>query len=196
MVYAILNRLIALVNKTLKMSFFSRKLSFSQLKLGFGSMSPKKRTSLKEDSNWIDILKPCYICVCVSVCLFTSEVPFTGLFAPPSQSRMSKILKDLEYLGKSNGKKWSQIWKLLLIKGVISPRRKKVFTDFFSLHLFTFFKRLSAPTSQSPMSKLYRFGESLGKSNGKKWSQIWNLLLIKGVKLPRIFFFFWRILLY
>ena len=62
---------------------------------------------------------------------------------------------------------------------------KKVFYRFF-LHLFTPFKRLSAPTSQSPMSKLFRFLESLGKSNGKKWSQIWKLLLIKGVKLPRI----------
>ena len=40
--YAILHRLIGLVNKTLKMSFFSRKLSFSQLKLGFGSMTPEK----------------------------------------------------------------------------------------------------------------------------------------------------------
>ena len=40
--YAILNRLIGLVNKTLKMSFFSRQLSFSQLKLGFGSMMPEK----------------------------------------------------------------------------------------------------------------------------------------------------------
>ena len=37
--YAILDRLIGLVNKTLKMSFFSRKLSFSQIKLGF---DPKK----------------------------------------------------------------------------------------------------------------------------------------------------------
>ena len=34
---------IGLVNKTLKMSFFSsRKLSFSQFKLGFGSMTPEK----------------------------------------------------------------------------------------------------------------------------------------------------------
>ena len=39
---AILNRLIGLVIKTLKMSFFSRKLSFSDLKLGFGSMTPEK----------------------------------------------------------------------------------------------------------------------------------------------------------
>ena len=37
--YAILNRHICLVNKTLKMSSYSRKLSFSQFKLYFGSMT-------------------------------------------------------------------------------------------------------------------------------------------------------------
>ena len=47
--------------------------------------------------------------VCPSVCLFTFEVPFNGLFAPTSQSRMSNIFRDSESLGKSNGKKWSQI---------------------------------------------------------------------------------------
>ena len=47
------------------------------------------------------------------------------------------------------------------------------------------FKHLSAPTSPSPMSKLFRFSESLGKNNGMKWSKIWKLLLIKGVKSPR-----------
>ena len=40
--YAIVNRLIGLVNKALKLIFFSRKLSFSQFKLGFGSMTPEK----------------------------------------------------------------------------------------------------------------------------------------------------------
>ena len=40
--YAILNKLIGLVNKALKMSFFPRKLLFSQLKLGFGSMTLEK----------------------------------------------------------------------------------------------------------------------------------------------------------
>ena len=40
--YAILNRLIGLVNKTLKISFFPRKLKFSQLILGFESMTPEK----------------------------------------------------------------------------------------------------------------------------------------------------------
>jgi hypothetical protein len=37
---------------------------------------------------------------------------------------MSKIFRDLESLGKSIGKKWSHI--LLLIKGVKSPRKKRI----------------------------------------------------------------------
>ena len=46
---------------------------------------------------------------CVSVCVFTFEVPFNGLYAPTSRSRMSNIFRDSESLGKSNGKKWSHI---------------------------------------------------------------------------------------
>ena len=49
------------------------------------------------------------VCACLSVCLLPFEVPFKRLFAPTSQSRMSKIFRDLESLGKSNGKKWSHI---------------------------------------------------------------------------------------
>ena len=54
---------------------------------------------------------------------------------------------------------------------------------------------LFAPISQSPMSKLFRYSESLGKSNWKKWSQIWTFFLKNGVKMPRQkkFFFFLRI---
>ena len=58
--HAILNRLIGLVNKTLKVIFFSRKLSFHSLSWVLDQWRPKKRTSLKEDSNWLDILQPCY----------------------------------------------------------------------------------------------------------------------------------------
>ena len=46
--------------------------------------------------------------------------------------------------------------------------------------LFTLLKGLFAPTSQSLMSKLFRYSESLGKSNGKKWSQSWTFLLKNG----------------
>ena len=51
-----------------------------------------------------------FVClsVCLSVCVFTFQVPFNGLFAPTSQSRMTKIFRDSKSLGKSAGKKWSQ----------------------------------------------------------------------------------------
>ena len=81
-------------------------------------------------------------CVCLCVCsLF--EVPFKRLFAPTSQSRMSNIFRDSESLGKSNGKKWSQILTFLLKNGVKLPRRKKFLRIFF--HLFTPFKRILPP---------------------------------------------------
>ena len=97
------------------------------------------------------------LCVCVFVCPSHFLTPFNGIFAPTSRIPMSKLFRFLGSLGKNNGKKWSQIWKLLFIKGVISPRQKKFFTDL----------------------------ESLGKSNGKMGFQIWKLLFIKGVKLQR-----------
>ena len=65
--------------------------------------------------------------VCVSVCPFTFEVPLNGLFAPTSRSRMSNMFRDSESLGKSNGKKWSQIGTLLFENCLKSPRKKKVF---------------------------------------------------------------------
>ena len=37
--------------------------------------------------------------VCLSVRLFTFEVPFKRLFAPTSQSQMSNVLRDSESLG-------------------------------------------------------------------------------------------------
>ena len=58
--------------------------------------------------------------LCLSMCVFvwalTFEVPLKRLFAPTSQSQMSKNFRDLESVGKRNVKKWSYIWKLLLIK--------------------------------------------------------------------------------
>ena len=40
------------------------------------------------------------------------------------KTHRTKLFRDSESLGKSNKKKWSQIWKLLLIKGVKSLRQK------------------------------------------------------------------------
>ena len=64
----------------------------------------------------------------------------------------------------------------------VAAAKKVFFTDFF--YLFTLYKSLFAPTFRSPMSKLFKFLESLGKNNEKKWSQILKLLLTKGVKSP------------
>ena len=62
-----------------------------------------------------------------SLIFFTFEVPFNGLFAPTSQSQMSNIFRDSESMGKSNGKKWSNIWTFLFESGLKSPRKKSFF---------------------------------------------------------------------
>ena len=144
---------------------------------------------------------PCVcVSVCPSVCLFTFEVTFNGLFAPTSRSRMSNIFRDSESLGKSNGKKWSQIWTFLFKNCLKSPSKQKVFffTFFGLLRFSVFFNCLFAPTSRRRMSNIFRDLESLGKSNGKKWSQIWTFLFENCLKLPRqkklfflFFFYFW-----
>ena len=41
--------------------------------------------------------------------------------------QMSNIFRDSESLGKSNGKKWSNIWTFLFVSGLKSPRKKKFF---------------------------------------------------------------------
>ena len=121
--------------------------------------------------------------VCPSVCLFTFEVPFNGLFAPTSRSQMFNIFRDSESLGKSNWKKWSQIWTFLFENCLKLPRKKKIFFTFFTFEVP--FNGLFAPTSWSRMSNIFRDSESLGKSNGKKWSHIWTYLFENCQKSPR-----------
>ena len=57
---------------------------------------------------------------------------FNGIFASTSWNLMSNIFRDSEYLGKSNGKKWSQIWRFLFENCLKSPRKKKFFSSLFS----------------------------------------------------------------
>ena len=95
-------------------------------------------------------------------------------------------------MGKSNGKKWSQIWTFMFENCRKSPRKKKI----FFLTFFTFevpFNGLFSPTSRSWMSNIFKDSESLGKSNGKKWSNIWTFLFGSGLKSPqkKKFFFCW-----
>ena len=65
-------------------------------------------------------------------------------------------------------------------------------------HFLTPLNDLFAPTSWSPISKLFKFSESLGKSNGEKWSQLWKYFLIKGKKLlgQKKFFYWFFFLIY
>ena len=54
--------------------------------------------------------------------------------------------------------------------------------------LFTFevpFNCLFSPPSRSWMSNIFRDSESLGKSNGKNWSNIWTFWFGNGLKSPR-----------
>ena len=70
------------------------------------------------------------ISVCLCVSLFDDPfhvVYFEAYFAPTSQSRMSKIFRDLESLGKSARKKWSKNGTFLLGSGLKSPRKKSFF---------------------------------------------------------------------
>ena len=80
----------------------------------------------------------------------------------------------------------SLIWTFFLENCLKSPRKKKVFffTFFGLLRFLVFFKGLFAPTSWSRMSNTFRDLESLEKSNGKKWSQIWTFLLKNCLKSP------------
>ena len=100
------------------------------------------------------------------VCFFvrcTFSLPLTVFLPPPPKFQCPNFLDCWNPWGKSNGKKWFLIWKLFLKKGVRSPLQKKFFTGFFFICSFGF-----APTSGTPVSKLFRFLKSLGKSIGKK----------------------------
>ena len=64
--------------------------------------------------------------VCVFVCLFvchTFSLRFTIFLLSP----MSKLFRDSESLGKSFGKKWSQIYTFLFGSGLKSPNKKNSF---------------------------------------------------------------------
>ena len=82
-----------------------------------------------------------------------------------------KCLKIRNPWGKSNGKKGSQIYILILIKGVKLPHKKVCFwvnfallsRIFFVSVFLTPFNGLFVPTSRNWMSKMFRDSESLGE---------------------------------
>ena len=92
-----------------------------------------KASSLWADAFYKSKCPSVCLSVCLSVCVFTFEVPFKRLFAPTYQSRMSNIVRDLESLGKSDGKKWSHIWTFFFENCQKLPRKKKFFFADFAL---------------------------------------------------------------
>ena len=129
-----------------------------------------------------------YVCEFV-FCLFarhTFSLCLTILLPPFPKVQCPLFLDIQNPWGESNGKKGSHIWTFLLSNGQELLRQNNFFsrTDFPFFTLLNVFLPPSPPPSWSPMSKLFRFVESLGKNNMKKWSQIWKLLLITDVKVP------------
>ena len=64
-------------------------------------------------------------------------------------------------------------------------RNVRMFVCLSAVCLFTFevpFNGLFAPTSRNWMSNIFWDSESLEKSNGKKWSQIWTFWFESGLK--------------
>ena len=101
--------------------------------------------------------------------------PFNGLNFPLPEVRCPKFLDFWNLWGKE----WKEVvshLKTFAPKGGKISVLKKVFYIFVSSFIHSVW---------IVMSKNFRFLESLEKSNGKKWSQIWKLLLIKGVKSQR-----------
>ena len=103
----------------------------------------------KNQPSWLilSISQNVRLCVFLYVCPSHFSTLFNGLFAPTFRSPMSKLFRFSESFGKSNGRKGSQIWQFLFIKGVESLRQKKSFSRwFFSficlLHLNVFFPLL------------------------------------------------------
>ena len=93
-------------------------------------------------------------------------------------------------LGENNWKEVVSYLKTFAHEGCkIAAAKKSFFYNFFFFFQifssFFLFKRLFAPISWSPMSKLFIFSESFGKSNEKNLSQIWKLLLMKSVRPSR-----------
>ena len=102
-----------------------------------------------------------FLFVWLSICPPHFLTPFNGLFAATFWSPTSKLFRNSESLGESNGKKWSHIWTILLkmIFFYIAAAKKSISQNFsfFVYYVWMFF----APNSQSP--KTQHFWNPWGK---------------------------------
>ena len=110
--------------------------------------------------------------VCVFVCLSIRHIfslHFTVFLRPLPEVQCPNFLNIPIFFEKVRERSGPDL-KAFAQKGFKITSAKMFFTIFF--HLFIQIKRFFAPTFRGPMSKLFRYSESLGKGNGKKWSQI------------------------
>ena len=109
---------------------------------------------------------------------FTFEVPFNGLFAPTSRNRMPNIFRVSESLGKSNGKKWSQIWTFLF-ENCLKSQQKKIL--FFSLFLLLRYRlTVFLPPLPEVGCPIFLFGSGLKSPRKKSFFLLilpWSTLL-------------------
>ena len=106
--------------------------------------------------------------------------PYAGFFLPPFPiGQCPNFLDFLNLWGKVLERSGLRLKKTVVHKGCRIAAAQKVSYRFF--HLFTQFKHCFASTSQSQISKFFTliFFDILEEKSKKKWSQIWNFLLIK-----------------
>ena len=114
---------------------------------------------------------PKFDCLCVCVCsLLRYRLTF---FLPPLPEVGCPIFLEIRNPWGKVMERSGLRYEHFCLKIVQNRHAKKK----FFLHFFTFevlVNGLFAPISQSQMSNIFRDSESLRKSNGKKWSNIWT----------------------
>ena len=135
------------------------------------------------------------MCVCLCVCPFCPYMHLCICLPPLPEVGCPKFLEIRNPWGKVLERSGLRIehFCLKIVENRVTKKSffSPLFSLFFDLLRFSvFFNGLFAPTSRSRISNIFRDSESLGKSNGKKWSHIWNFLFRSGLKSPHNFFLF------
>ena len=139
--------------------------------------SPNKFSKHRPSGPMLSISRNVRLSVCPSVCLCVCSLLRYRLlvFLPPLPKVGCPIFLEIRNpWGKVMERSGLRYEHFMFENSLKSPQKKKsFFLHFFrSSSVFGLFNGLFALTSRSRMSNIFRDSESLGKSNGKKWSQI------------------------